>query len=486
MLFNSYIFILLFLPLCLIGYFLLGRRNAKLSKIFLLLMSFWFYGYFNYMYLILIISSIAINYFLSRLIIKYKDKRRAAKALLIFGVCFNIGLIGYYKYYDFFISQINIAFGTSIPLKDILLPLGISFFTFQQLSFIVDTYKEGSTDTYSLTEYALFVSFFPQLVAGPIVLHSELIPQFRDEEKRNIDLRNLISGICMFGMGLFKKMLIADRLGKAVEWGFSNSSVATSAELMIVMFAYTFQIYFDFSGYSDMAVGIGRMFNFKIPPNFNSPYKAISVTDFWRRWHMTLTRFLRTYIYIPLGGSKKGKIRTYINIMVVFLASGIWHGANWTFILWGIIHGLAQCIERIFGKVLDKIPRFIRWLPTFLFVSIAFFLFRADSVSQWTDFMGRMFTFGNMSVDDKLVQAFFLPETWIIYDTFNLWAFNAHIPNFPILLVLALCLMLCLLFKNNNEREFKSDIKSLLVMIFVYTLCIISLGSVSTFLYFNF
>ncbi len=489
MLFSSYIFIFLFLPLSVAGYFILNRYSMKAAHIFLLLMSFWFYGYFNVSYLFLIVLSIAVNYLFSRAITSIRMKspdRRMAGLVLAAAVVFNVGLIGYYKYYDFFVSQINAAFKADIPLKEILLPLGISFFTFQQLSFVIDTYKSENALKYGFLEYALYIAFFPQLVAGPIVLHNELVPQLCDESKRRPDADNIFSGICLFGMGLFKKLLIADRLGNAVNWAFDDYASLTAAEIVIIMFAYTFQIYFDFSGYSDMAVGIGRMFNFVLPKNFDSPYKAVSITDFWKRWHLTLTRFLRTYIYFPLGGSRKGKVRTYLNIMTVFLISGIWHGANWTFILWGVMHGLGQCFDRLFERFTGLLPKAVRWAFTFVFVSAAFLLFRSDSVTQWAGFMGRVFSLDGFTVSDTLVQKFFLPETWVIYDTLNLWAFNSHIPNFPILLVLALCLILCLAFKTNYDRKFRPDKKTLVFMTALYTVSIISLGGVSTFLYFNF
>ena len=326
--FNSYIFILLFLPLTVIGYFGLHRLGKeKAAKIFLLLMSLWFYGYFNASYLLIISGSILVNFCIAKIMEKTEGIQR--KSLLALGIIFNVALIFYFKYYDFFISNINIAFGTDFVLRRIVLPLGISFFTFQQISFIVDSYK-GQTKGYSFWEYALFVAFFPQLVAGPIVLHSELIPQFRDENRWKPDYDNLSRGVMMFARGLAKKVLIADTFGNAVNWGFNQAAAIpvgegalTSPEILIVMLSYTFQIYFDFSGYSDMATGLAAMFNFKIPQNFNSPYKALSIADFWKRWHMTLTRFLTTYIYIPLGGNRKGKVRTYVNTMIVFLVSGI-------------------------------------------------------------------------------------------------------------------------------------------------------------------
>ena len=250
-----------------------------------------------------------------------QSKPYIKKILLLIGLCFNIGIIFHFKYFNFFISNVNQVFRTSYNVKRILLPLGISFFTFQQLSYIIDSYTGRLSGEYNFIEYSLFVTFFPQLVAGPIVLHDELIPFFRDDSIKKVNYKNLTHGIIMFTLGLFKKVMIADILGRMVDWGFKNTDIATSMDMILVMLAYTFQIYFDFSGYSDMASGIAWMF--KLPINFDSPYKAYSIIEFWKRWHMTLTRFLRTYVYFPLGGSKKGAVRTYINTMIVFLVSGI-------------------------------------------------------------------------------------------------------------------------------------------------------------------
>lgn len=238
---------------------------------------------------------------------------------------------------NFFLEKVNSLFHMDFKIMQIVLPLGISFYTFQQISFLIDTYKENIT--YKFIDYAEFVCFFPQLVAGPIVSH-DMIAQFKDKERKRINFDNISRGLFLFSTGVLKKIIIADTFAKAVDWGFSNVGTMSSLDAIIVMIAYTFQIYFDFSGYSDMAVGLAAMFNINIPCNFDAPYQADSIIDFWKRWHITLTQFLRKYIYYPLGGSKKGRERTYFNIFIVFFISGIWHGANWTFIVWRIIHGM--------------------------------------------------------------------------------------------------------------------------------------------------
>ena len=290
----------------------------------------WFYGFYNPKHLVIILSSLFVNYITALLINRSKEKN-TKKGVLILGIFINIGLIFYFKYYNFFVENVNVLFRSNYEIHRIALPLGISYFTFQQIAYLVDSYR-GETENYNFLEYMSFVLFFPQISSGPIVRHKELIPQFRDREKKKVSYENLSLGIFIFSCGLVKKVLIADTFGKAASWGFSNIELLSSMDALLVSLCYTFQLYFDFSGYSDMAIGISRMMNIELPQNFNSPYKATSIIDFWDRWHMSLTRFLREYVYFPLGGSRKGKMRTYLNIMVVFLVSGIWHGANWTFV----------------------------------------------------------------------------------------------------------------------------------------------------------
>ena len=378
MLFNSYIFVLLFLPTTILGWFLLNRLiNPTWSQLFLLIMSLWFYGYFNIKYLPIIIISILVNYSIFRLL-SWTSKEKFRVYLLISGMVFNVGLLFYFKYFDFFLENINYVFHTDFILKRLVLPLGISFFSFQQLSFIIDSYNR-EVPSYRFLSYALFVTYFPQLIAGPIVTHSELVPQFEDERKRNIDWDNISKGLYVFSLGLAKKVLIADTFGKAVNWGFGNIPELDSISAFIVMISYTFQIYYDFSGYSDMALGIAKMMNLDLPLNFNSPYKALTITEFWDRWHMTLTRFFTKYIYIPLGGSRKGKIRTYINTLLVFLVSGLWHGANWTFVLWGGLHGGFSVFTKHYKMLFERMHPALRWLITFTFINVSWILFQSDS-----------------------------------------------------------------------------------------------------------
>ena len=347
MLFNSYIFIFIFLPAVLLGWYGLNRcRQYKLANLFLAGMSLWFYGYFNVYYLAIILSSICLNYILSFLLTLVPADSPRSRPLyrigLWTGVFLNLGILFYFKYYDFFIENINYAFHTDYTLKHILLPLGISFFTFQQLSFVIDRCL-GKSEHYSFLNYITFVTFFPQLIAGPIVLYKEMIPQFEDISRRRFDVSSFSRGICLFVLGLSKKVLLADTFALVVNYGFAQTFSLDSVSTVAVILSYTFELYFDFSGYSDMATGLGKMFNIELPVNFNAPYRSCSIKEFWQRWHITLSRFFITYVYIPLGGSRKGRARMLLNTFLVFLLSGLWHGAACRDCWWyGIISVLSE------------------------------------------------------------------------------------------------------------------------------------------------
>lgn len=484
MLFNSYIFIFLFFPLTLIGYYLLGRPEKGVWRnVFLIIMSLWFYGYFNPSYLAIICGSIVLNYIFSKLIHRFSGQR-AAKWLTALAVLGNVAVIFYFKYYDFFISNINGVFSSSFELHHVVLPLGISFFTFQQISYIVDSYH-GETADYRFDEYALFVCYFPQLIAGPIVLHNELIPQFRKPETRRFNVNNFAHGLYIFALGLFKKVIIADTFAKAVTWGYSDIFQLGLLEAWIVSLSYTFQLYFDFSGYCDMALGIGSMMNIDLPQNFNSPYKALSIPDFWSRWHMTLTRFLRTYIYFPLGGSRKGKARTYLNIMIVFLVSGIWHGANWTFIVWGLMHGVLQCLTRAFKRPYEKLNTVTRWALTFFLVNILWIVFRANNLSDAREFIMRLFFSVDFNVSGELAACFNLVEFSPIREQIP-EAVLFFLVNFAMCAFLSFAFFAVLNLKNSKEIAFKPNIARSALTVVMMFWSIISLSGVSEFLYFNF
>lgn len=388
MLFNSYLFIFVFLPITFILFYAIGARSNRWARFFLLLASFVFYGYWNPSYVPLLLVSIVVNFTLGTYL--SNEARRGRKVWLTVGIAFNVGLIAYFKYYDFFIDNVNVLFGLDLPMKELLLPLAISFYTFQQIAYLVDSYRL-ETKGYDLFRYGLFVSFFPQLIAGPIVHHGHVMPQFERESTYRMQAKSIASGLFIFSLGLFKKVGIADALARYASEGYRLVDRLTVLDSWLTTTAYTFQIYFDFSGYSDMAIGLGLLFNIRLPQNFNSPFQAVSIQDFWRRWHMTLSQFLTKYIYFPLGGSRKGVSRTYVNIFLVFLISGIWHGAAWTFVVWGVLHGVASIIYRIWSKGPIRLPKWAAWFVTFSFIHLSFVMFRAKSVADALAVYGAMF-----------------------------------------------------------------------------------------------
>ena len=485
MLFNSYIFILFFLPVTLLSYFGLNRWGKEVwAKWVLVGMSLWFYAYFHISYLILMIGSILFNFFCSKQIRRQSGMRN--KVLLAIGIAANVGVIFYFKYFNFFLENINTLFQCNFITDTIIMPLGISFFTFQQISYLVDSYRM-ETGEYSFVDYALFVTFFPQLVAGPIVLHGEMIPQFCDKTRKKLDMDKLACGIYLFSIGLFKKVMIADVLGRGADWGFSNPEAVTAVDAALVSVLYTLQIYFDFSGYCDMACGIANMFHLELPVNFNSPYKAASILEFWQRWHITLTRFLRTYIYFPLGGSRKGKFRTMWNVLMVFLVSGIWHGAAWTFILWGAVHGIANVLCRLFGNIWNKFPRFLRWAMTFVFVDLTWIIFRADSLRDAGILFGKLFKPWKWQVSGGLTEQFHLLEfTYVEEHVSFLGSFASRFPTVHLLIVLSLALFLALIPRNCHEKIFVPRAWNALGSIVLLAWSVVSLSGLTTFLYFNF
>jgi len=459
----------------LIGYYLLSHvKNSAWQRLFIILASLFFYGYQNVKYLALILASIAVNYLVALAI--QKKQQGGAKPFLILGVLFNVLLIGYYKYYDFFIENINLVAGTDFVLKRIMLPLGISFFTFQQLSFLVSVYQ-GEEKVERLRDYALFVLFFPQLVAGPIVLYSEMIPQFKDEQRRYFNAENFASGIYIFAMGLFKKAVLADSLCVFADNGFALENLGLAAAWATTL-SYTLQIYFDFSGYSDMAVGLGKMFNIDIPFNFRSPYQSESITEFWKRWHITLGRALATYVYKPLGGNRKGLTRTCINLLLTFLVSGFWHGASWTFILWGGLHGVFRVAERLLGKQREMVPRAIRVFVTFMVVNALWVLFRAEDIGQTMEIYRGMVAFSNINLEQLNL---------VMGETANI--------NFPVtfdILYISsiLAALLAVVFGCKNSaaclEQYKPTSRTAITAAALVAVGLLCLSRESVFIYFNF
>lgn len=492
MLFNSYIFILFFLPICLSGYFIFNHFQKKvLAQIFLLAMSLWFYGFFNVSYLAIILISILFNFGIYKCL--YMFNLGIKKYVLLFAIVINIALLFYFKYYNFFLENVNAIFHSNFIINRVVLPLGISFFTFQQLSFIVDAYR-GETIRYKFLDYATYVTFFPQLIAGPIVTHDELILQFMDESKKNFQWENFSKGIYLFSLGLAQKVLFADVFGQAVDWGFENILSLDCLNAILVMFSFTMQIYFDFSGYCDMAIGIGKMFNIDLPINFNSPYKALTIREFWERWHITLTRFFTRYVYIPLGGNQKGEWKTYLNMMIIFLLSGFWHGANWTFVLWGGLHGFLSVVTRRYKAFFRKLHPVLNWCFTFSFINISWVLFRANSIGDALRLLKRIVLLNIQDINEHIANNFYLTEFRFVVE--NVPVFHnlaARVPQFFLskfflVLFLMIAFITILGFPNNYQRmcKFKPTLGRLLVTSFLLVWSIFSLSGVSTFLYFNF
>jgi D-alanyl-lipoteichoic acid acyltransferase DltB (MBOAT superfamily) len=461
MLFNTPEYFLLFLPVSIIVYFFFSkRRYFAASKLWLLLCSLFFYCYWKFDYIWILLGSIVFNFVIGSILSKeanadedatklgVKDNQNSdertlknrvcstkRKLILIFGVLANVALLGYYKYTDFLISDLNLLLGTSYELVHIVLPLAISFFTFQQIAYLVDSYK-GLTKEYDFVSYAVFVSFFPQLIAGPIVHHKDLIPQFFKARNLFLNYKNLCFGLFIFTIGLIKKAIIADKFAIWVGDGFDSANNLTLLTSWLVSFCYTFQLYFDFSGYCDMAVGSALFFNIKLPINFNSPYKALSIQDFWRRWHITLSSFLRDYLYFPLGGSRQGSFRTYVNLFIVFFITGIWHGAGNTFVLWGLLHGVAIIIHRVFHNFSYSLPRVPAWILTFIFVDIAWVLFRAPDLNVAYEVYSHMFDFGSLSLEQLSTFKSALKGIGLNYQTIT---------------YVVLALIVVLTCKNSNE-----------------------------------
>lgn len=493
MLFNSYVFVFYFFPIVILCYFGLNHfKQYKASKIFLTVASLYFYGYFNWSYLFIIITSILLNYLFSNILLSKKIGLIPRKVTFAVALTLNIGSLAVFKYYDFFASNINSVFHTSLPMLNLLLPLGISFFTFQQLSYVIDSYKQD-VPNYSFIDYALFVTYFPQLIAGPIVTHDEMVPQFEDESKKKFNPDNFACGLFGFALGLGKKVIIADTFGLVVDSAFKDVSGLGTLNAIFVMLAYTFQIYFDFSGYSDMAMGIGKMMNIEITQNFNSPYKAIGIVDFWKRWHITLTRFFTRYIYIPLGGNRKGTLRTYINIFIVFCISGLWHGANWTFIVWGILHGVSSVLTRaidkktgIFSQDDSKLLKAVLWAATFIFLNLTWIIFRADSIPQALEFYKELFSFNFIKLNPDFLKSIQTDGLRLL--TSLIPVIGRYIRNYSWLWFFGLSFIFSVLFNNviYMIKNYKMKWYHPVITAGVLFWCIMSFGGESSFLYWNF
>ena len=400
MLFNSYEFIFLFLPVTFLIFYQAAKRIGLRAAIFwLTLASFFFYGWWDWRYVPLLFASICFNYGVGRRI----EASPGGKGWLICGITGNVLLLGVFKYTGFFLDTVNTLTGSAIPVPAIVLPLGISFFTFTQTAYLVDVYRRETKNDTFLT-YCEFVTIFPHLIAGPIINHKDMMPQFTAAKNFVIDYRNVAMGICLFTMGLFKKVVIADKLSPWVADVFSRADSLTFLEAWIGAISYTFQLYFDFSGYSEMALGLGLMFNLKLPVNFNSPYQATSLIDFWRRWHMTLGLWVRDYLYIPLGGNRHGELKKMRNLFVSMLIIGLWHGAGWTFVFWGGLHGVFLMINHQWRRLHITLPKAFNWGLTFLCVIVCWVFFRAENFHDALAVLKAMGDVGNVAISRAMLK----------------------------------------------------------------------------------
>ena len=464
------------------------------AKSFLVAASLLFYSWWNIAYLPLILFSMLFNYLVGNSLNgNFQRIGMHRKTLLTAGVLANIALLGYFKYSDFLIDNINLLFDSSVPLLHLTLPLAISFFTFQQIAYLVDSYR-GETSEYSFLNYALFVTFFPQLIAGPIVHHSEMMPQFASRWNLVKNYRHIAFGLFIFSVGLFKKVVIADSFAVWATAGFDTAPVLSLIEAWATSLSYTFQLYFDFSGYTDMAIGAALLFNIKLPINFNSPYKALSIQDFWRRWHITLSRFLKDYIYIPLGGNRRGGVRTYANLLATFVIGGIWHGAGWTFLFWGLIHGVALMLHRFWKSLGLSMPAILAWFITFNFVNIAWVFFRAKEWKDALKVLRGMFGQSGIVLPQQLHnQLSFIPSS----DTTVFGRVTEHIMGGATLMGwLAAAFVIVLYFPNSNEKFRYPKLNDLAILttknavwysiLFMFSLLYMSISAYSEFIYFNF
>ena len=462
MLFNSYEYLIYFLPAAALGFFAFGERPRWAVR-WLVVASLFFYGWWNPAHLPLIVASIASNFWLAHRIQRSPHRNR----WVVTGVAANLALLGVFKYADFILRSLAQA-GVMGPVElGLALPLGISFFTFTQIAFLVDVSRDKYTEP-SFDNYALFVTFFPHLLAGPIIHHSEMMPQFQSTANKRVDWRNVAAGIFLLSIGLAKKVFLADPLVPLVSAGFDHATTIGALQAWLSALAYTLQIYFDFSGYTDMALGAALIFNIRLPINFDSPYRSLDLRAFWHRWHMTLSRFLREYVYVPLGGNRAAETRVLANLLLTFLLGGLWHGAAWTFVCWGALHGLGLCAVRLWRGTGRTLPAPVAWAVTFLFVVVTWVFFRAHSLGDaWA--IVRAMAGLSSSADWASVRA--------------LVAGNAAAAS-------ALAAGMLVVFQRSNSnalvRSFAGSWMTAVAAAAALTLAVLQLSTVAPFLYFNF
>lgn len=407
MVFSSTIFLCVYLPLVLLGYYICPKKGRNL---FLLIVSLVFYAWGEPKYVFLMIFSILVNYIFGRLMDKNRGRQKRMKLLLVLSVVIDLGLLSVFKYTDFIITNVNAIFGPSFDLLNIALPIGISFYTFQAMSYTIDVYRDDVRVQKNLIDFGMYITMFPQLIAGPIVRYADVQDQLAE---RSVTTADFSEGIMRFVVGLGKKVLLANQMGAVWSEIYALGGDVSALMAWTGAIAYTFQIYFDFSGYSDMAIGLGRMFGFKFPENFRYPYQSVSITDFWRRWHITLSTWFKEYLYIPLGGNRCGLARQALNLLIVWSLTGFWHGAGWNFVMWGLYYFVILFIEKLFLlKALDKLPKLFRHVYALLLIVIGWVIFASDDVGVLLPYLGSMFgangAVGGMDVYTLLTKAVLL------------------------------------------------------------------------------
>jgi len=484
MLFSSYEFIFLFLPLVvLLYYYLSNKYSDTAARWWLVISSLFYYSRTKFDFLLLFLASLIVNYLIIILIERVdKSKPFSKKVLVVLGVSANVCFLSYYKYANFFIDNVNFIFATHYDFTKILLPPAISFFTFQQIAFLVD-FARGETERVHFLDYTLYMSFFPKFIAGPIVRHYEFFPQLANASLSKVQFDNIAQGLFLFCVGLFKKVCLADFLANTVAQGFDSTTPLPFFQAWWVALAYTFQIFLDFSGYVDMATGAALLFNIRLPNNFMSPYLATDIQDFWRRWHITLSRFLRDYVYIPLGGSRHGLNRTLLNTFLTFLVAGIWHGAGWTFIIWGALHGIGLMIQRLWRLFGFALPKFVGWLLTFVFVLCAWVFFRAKSLGAAWKILAGMAGFNGVSLPADFHRFFgWLASAGVTFTHDG--PLVVHVET-----VIFWLLVLVFSFRFNIpelQRRFRPNVFVMVGMMISLFLSVLNMYNSTEFLYFNF
>jgi alginate O-acetyltransferase complex protein AlgI len=490
MLFNSLDFIFLFLPATLAAFAAAVRLRSPTGAVLVLLVaSYVFYGYGDHFAVLLLAGSTAFNYVAGQAIAEAMrhGQRMLGRLLLGIGVCGDLALLGYFKYAGFLMTNFDQLTGAQWPIPVIALPIGISFYTFTQIAFLVDTFR-GAAATLRATDYFLFVAYFPHLVAGPIIHHAQTTPQFRRMGRDTWDASDVAVGLSILTIGLFKKLVIADSVAPFADTAFTHAAAGPIAMIdsWIGAFAYSFQIYFDFSGYSDMAVGLSLLFGVRLPLNFASPYKATSIVEFWTRWHMSLSRFLRDYLYIPLGGNRKGQTRRYVNLMMTMLLGGLWHGAGWTFVIWGGLHGLYLVANHLLRTARPvRSPRLPAWMPwlkrvaVFFAVTIAWVLFRADSIATALAMLGGMSGIHGFGTTDAMTLSWLTVcfiVVWALPNTYQLFA--RFRPTLPVRPEIAGAEPRLLVWRPSAFGAVASGV--------VFACCVLTINKFSPFLYFRF